>query len=116
MKLCGVSTKFIGMKLRMNHADFAKFEPNQGRGQLIVTFYEAPPQYVRAALKNQLDSQGYEENTRQIKFWCSNSHVDNCKVRIAKQVLHRYGYQRFNDVFFDDGTANELWACDLQLI
>ena len=97
----------------MNYADFAKYEPNAGRGQLIVTFREPPAQYVRLALKNQLDGQGCEESERQLKFWCSNRHVSDYKVRIAKQVLHRLGYQRFDDVFYDDGTAKELFGCDL---
>lgn len=97
----------------MNYADFAKYEPTSGRGQLIVTFRESPDQCVRMALKNALDSQGCEESARQLKFWCSNRHVSDMKIRLAKQALHRIGFQRFNDEFYDDGTANELFGCDL---
>ena len=95
-----------------NTVSFSKWEPRGGRGQLIVSFREPPPAYVLRALCNVLDSQGYEiqGNGRCFKFWTSNSHVSDTKVALAKQALHRVGFQRHDEVWDDQETADGLFG------
>jgi len=63
-----------------------------------------------------LNSQGYEVESdgRVYKFYTTNSHVSDIKVDLAKQVIHREGLERFDEVWDGQDDADYLFGYDSQ--
>jgi hypothetical protein len=85
-----------------------------GRAKACIALPQRPPVSVIHALINMLGTEHeVQGNGRAFKFYCSCSHVNPVKFDLMKQVLHRQGYERFDDVW-DGENADELFGYDIR--
>lgn len=81
------------------------------RGKLGIVFRQAPTTLVIKSLMNVLGHE-YTSNGWMFKFYCCpTGHVSDIKIVLAKQALHRIGFERFNEVFTEN--PDELFGIDL---
>lgn len=94
--------------------DFFDDKVSGGRAKASIAFSEPPPRELIAALQNALDKQGMEvyNKGKLLKFYQPSNHVNPVVYDIAKQIIHRHGWARFNDAFPED--ADELFGWDLK--
>lgn len=96
----------------LEHVSFTKDTVEGGRAKAIIAFSELPPERVVKALRNALDKQGMEVQGNLLKFYQPSNHVNDVVFDIAKQILHRQGYERFDDVWHSKEDADELFGID----
>ena len=83
-----------------------------GRALAGIAFSEVPPPDLKAALRNAMDKQGMEDQGKILKFYQPNDHINDVVFDVAKQIIHRHGYQRFDSVWHSQEDADELFGHD----
>jgi len=88
-----------------------------GRAKACIAFSEPPPKELILALQNSMNKQGMEvyDRGKLLKFYQPSNHVNPVVYDIAKQIIHRYGWARFDDVWGGE-NAEELFGWDVPTI
>jgi len=108
------------MKNRIESIGFGKSLPGHPDSNYMtrILFAEEPPKAVVQALSNVLASAHpveVDHDGKRVTVRTNGANGEN-KLRLAKQALHRVGFQRFDEAFpgEEKGQLDRLFGCDAE--